>query len=279
MDCIDRLIDLALDEDLGSAGDITTCATIGAEAMGRARFLAKEPLVLAGLDVAARVFEKLDARCRVCFDAEAGADVAAGQVFGTVAGPYRALLTGERTALNFLQRLSGIATATRRAAEALAGTRCQILDTRKTTPGWRVLEKAAVRTGGGHNHRFGLFDGVLIKDNHIEAVGSIAEAVRRARQSTHHLIRIEVEVETMAQVDEALEAGADVLMLDNMSDEMMRAAVARIGGRAKTEASGGVRHERLKAIAATGVDFVSMGAITHSARAVDISLDVQASGA
>ena len=275
MNCIDRLIDLALDEDLGSAGDITTNATIEAAAAGCARFLAKEPLVVAGLDIARRVFARLDDRCRVNFMVEEGALVAAGQEFGVVEGPYRALLTGERTALNFLQRLSGIATASRQAAELLAGTNCQILDTRKTTPGWRVLEKAAVRTGGAHNHRFGLFDGVLIKDNHIAAVGSIAEAVRRARQATHHLIRVEVEVEDMAQVDEALAAGADVLMLDNMSLEQMREAVARIQGRARTEASGGIRHDRLRAIAETGVDFISMGAITHSARAVDISLNVQ----
>ena len=276
MDCIDRLIDLALDEDLGSAGDITTCATVGAEAMGCAHFLAKEPLVLAGLGIAKRVFEKLDARCRTAFEFGEGAQVAAGQFFGAVEGPYRALLTGERTALNFLQRLSGIATATRQAADLLRGTPCQILDTRKTTPGWRALEKAAVRTGGGHNHRFGLFDGVLIKDNHIEAVGSLSEAVRRARRATHHLIRIEVEVESLAQVDEALAAGADVLMLDNMTIEMMREAIARIAGRAKTEASGGIRHDRLRAIAETGIDYISMGALTHSARAVDISLDVQA---
>lgn len=279
MDCIDRLIELALDEDLGSAGDVTTQATVGADATGRARFLAKEPLVLAGLAVARRVFEKLDARCRVTFEVEEGAEVAAGQLFGTVEGPYRALLTGERTALNFIQRLSGIATATRQAATLLSGTRCRLIDTRKTTPGWRVLEKAAVRTGGGHNHRFGLFDGVLIKDNHIEAVGSITEAVRRARQATHHLMRVEVEVESLAQVDEALAAGADVLMLDNMSVETMREAIARIAGRAETEASGGIRHDRLATIAATGVDYISMGAITHSARAVDISLDVQAADA
>ncbi|MDR0964978.1 MAG: carboxylating nicotinate-nucleotide diphosphorylase [Myxococcales bacterium] len=277
MDSIDRLIELALDEDLGSAGDITTNATIGAQARGRACFLAKAPLVVAGLDIAKRVFDRLDARCLLTCHVKEGDAVAAGQRFATIEGPYRALLTGERTALNFLQRLSGIATATRRAVEALDGTGCQLLDTRKTTPGWRALEKAAVRTGGGHNHRFGLFDGVLIKDNHIEAVGSIAETIRRTRAATHHLLRIEVEVESMAQVEEALAAGADVLMLDNMDLDAMCAAVRHIDGRALTEASGGIRTDRLRAVAETGVTVISMGAITHSAGSVDISLDVQAS--
>ena len=274
-DATGKLIQLALEEDLGSAGDITTNATIPPDATGKAAFLAKEDMVIAGLEVAARVFHEVDARCALHFSVPEGGLIHKGQVFGEVSGPYRALLTGERTALNFMQRLSGIATAARRAAEALEGTGCTILDTRKTTPGWRALEKAAVRIGGAKNHRFGLFDGILIKDNHIEAVGSIGEAIRRAREATHHLIRVEIEVETLEQAEEALAAGADVLMLDNMSDEMMAEAVRRIGGRALTEASGGVRHERLKAIAATGVNFVSMGAITHSARAMDISLNIQ----
>lgn len=274
-DATGKLIQLALEEDLGSAGDITTNATIPPDAAGRAGFLAKEDIVAAGLEVASRVFREVDERCELHFSVSEGDCVRKGQVFGEVSGPYRALLTGERTALNFMQRLSGIATSARQAADMLRGTGCTILDTRKTTPGWRALEKAAVRIGGAKNHRFGLFDGILIKDNHIEAVGSIGEAVRRAREATHHLIRVEIEVETLEQVDEALAAGADVLMLDNMTDEMMANAVRRIGGRALTEASGGVRLERLKSIAATGVNFVSMGAITHSARAMDISLNIE----
>lgn len=276
IDQVDRLIALALEEDLGSAGDVTSQALVPADQQGRAGFLAKEPLVLAGTDVVRRVFQAVDPSIIVAFSAADGATVRDRQVFGTVTGPLRAILVGERTALNFLQRLSGVATNTARTVKALEGIGLRVLDTRKTTPGWRVIEKAAVRSGGGTNHRFGLFDGVLIKDNHIAAVGSIAEAVRRARAAAHHLMKVEVEVVDLRGVDEAVAAGADVLLLDNMDTPTMKKAVEKIGGRAKTEASGGIRLERLPEIAAVGVDFVSMGALTHSSRGVDISLEVQA---
>ena len=274
VDLVDRLIALALEEDLGSAGDVTSQALIPPDQQGTAEFLAKEPLVLAGTEVARRVFHAVDPRIEVVFTLADGASVPARRVVGTVRGPLRAILIGERTALNFLQRLSGVATTTARAAAALEGTRCRVLDTRKTTPGWRALEKAAVRAGGGTNHRFGLFDGVLVKDNHIAAVGSIAEAVRRARAAAHHLMKVEVEVVDLAGVDQALAAGADAVLLDNMDTATMQAAVERIAGRARTEASGGIGLERLREVAAAGVDFISMGALTHSARGVDISLEV-----
>lgn len=274
MDAIDRLIALALEEDLGGAGDVTTVALVPASAVGRAEFLAKEPMVVAGTEVALRAMRAVDPALQVCFSVADGAAVERGQVMGTVEGRLRSILTAERTALNLLQRLSGVATASSKASRALAGTRCRVLDTRKTTPGWRALEKAAVRAGGGANHRFGLYDGVLIKDNHIAAVGSIGEAVCRARAGVHHLMKIEVEVVDLAGVDQALEAGADVILLDNMDDAGIRSAVQRIAGRAKTEVSGGVTLERLPVIAAAGADFVSMGALTHSARGMDISLEV-----
>jgi nicotinate-nucleotide pyrophosphorylase (carboxylating) len=274
MDAIDRLIALALDEDLAGAGDVTTSALVPASARGRAEFLAKEPMVVAGTEAAERAMRAVDPALQVRFSVADGLGAERGQVIGTVDGPLRSILTAERTALNLLQRLSGVATAASRAARAVAGTACQVLDTRKTTPGWRALEKAAVRAGGAANHRFGLYDGVLIKDNHIAAVGSIAEAVRRARAGAHHLMRIEVEVVDLAGVDEALAAGAEVILLDNMDLGTIRAAVGRIAGRAKTEVSGGVTLERLRDIAAAGVDYVSMGALTHSARGMDISLEV-----
>jgi len=276
IDQVDRLIALALEEDLGSAGDVTSQALVPERQQGRAELLAKEPLVVAGGDVVRRVFHAVDPSIVVDLPHADGARIEDRQVFGTVTGPLRAILVGERTALNFLQRLSGVATNTARAVEAMKGTRLKVLDTRKTTPGWRVLEKAAVRAGGGTNHRFGLFDGVLIKDNHIAAVGSIGEAVRRARAAAHHLMKVEVEVVDLAGVDEALAAGADVLLLDNMDTPTMKQAVERVAGRALTEASGGIKLERLAEIAAAGVDFVSMGALTHSSRGVDISLEVRA---
>lgn len=274
LDLVDRLIALALEEDLGSAGDVTSQALVPVDQRGRAEFLAKEDLVLAGTDVARRTFCAVDCGLEVEFSSADGQRIRSGTVFGAVRGPLRAILKGERTALNFLQRLSGIATATSRAVAALEGTGCRVLDTRKTTPGWRVLEKAAVRSGGGTNHRFGLFDGVLIKDNHLAAVGSVAEAVRRARASVHHLMKVEVEVVDLAGVDQALAAGADILLLDNMDDATLRRAVERVAGRALTEASGGIKLERLREIAQAGVSFVSMGALTHSARGVDISLEM-----
>ncbi len=271
---VDRLISLALEEDFGAAGDVTSQALLPASKQGRAVFLAKESLVLAGAEVVRRVVAAVDPSLELHLEAADGQRIEARRTFGTLRGSLRSILGAERTALNFLQRLSGVATATSRAVAAVAGTRLTLLDTRKTTPGWRALEKAAVRAGGGTNHRFGLFDGVLIKDNHIAAVGSITEAVRRARSGTHHLLKVEVEVVDLPGVDEALAAGADVIMLDNMDTPSMARAVERIAGRARTEASGGITLERLPEIAKAGVDFVSMGALTHSARSVDISLEV-----
>jgi nicotinate-nucleotide pyrophosphorylase (carboxylating) len=269
----ERLVDLALEEDL-LLGDATSEATIDAAATGAARFLAKEGLVLAGTAVAVRVFERLGAACR--FEAEDGARLADGAWFGRAEGPIRALLAAERTALNFLQRLSGVATATRRCVEALeaGGRRTRLLDTRKTTPGWRLLEKAAVRAGGGTNHRVSLGDGILIKDNHVAACGGVAEAVRRAKDRAGAMLRIEVEVVDLPGLEAAIAAGADIVLLDNMDDASMAEAVRRAAGRVKLEASGNMTLERLPRVAATGVDYVSMGAITHSARAVDISLEL-----
>jgi len=271
---VERLVDLALEEDL-SLGDATSEATIPAEATGRGRFLSKDDLVLAGTAVAVRVFERLGASCR--FDLPDGARADPGQFLGVAEGPMRALLAAERTALNFLQRLSGVATATRRAADALAsaGGRTRVLDTRKTTPGWRRLEKDAVRAGGGLNHRFSLGDGILIKDNHVAACGGVAEAVRRARARGNAMLRVEVEVVDLAGLEEAIAARADIVLLDNMDDAAMAEAVRRSGGRVLLEASGNMTLERLPRVAATGVDFVSMGALTHSARAADVSFEVE----
>jgi nicotinate-nucleotide pyrophosphorylase (carboxylating) len=269
----ERLVEIALEEDL-LLGDATSEATIDAAATGAARFLAKEELVLAGTAVAAHVFERLGAVCR--FEPADGARVAKGAWFGRAEGSVRALLAAERTALNFLQRLSGVASATRRCVDALAagGGRTRLLDTRKTTPGWRLLEKAAVRAGGGTNHRVSLGDGVLIKDNHVAACGGVAEAVHRARARAGAMLRIEVEVVDLPGLEAAIAAGADIVLLDNMTDEAMAEAVAVARGRVLLEASGNMTLERLPRVAATGVDFVSMGAITHSARAVDISLEL-----
>ena len=274
MDFLDRLIDLALLEDVGPA-DLTSEALIPAESRGRAVFLCKERLVLAGTEAARRTFRAVDPTCEVRFHVEEGRVIEPGTVFGTVEGPVRSILVGERTALNFLQRLCGIATLTRRWVEALGGGRLVLLDTRKTIPGHRMLEKAAVRAGGARNHRFALYDGVLIKDNHLAAVGSIEEAIRLARLRAPSLTKVEVEVEDVEGARRAAEAGADVILLDNMDDAQIAEAVRVIGGRALTEISGGVSLERLPRLAATGADFVSAGAITHQARAVDISLDLE----
>ncbi|HEY7726363.1 MAG TPA: carboxylating nicotinate-nucleotide diphosphorylase [Anaeromyxobacteraceae bacterium] len=272
---VERLLDLALEEDL-ALGDATSEATVAAGAAGAGRFLAKQDLVLAGTAVAARVFERLGAEC--LFDRPDGARASRGEWVGRARGPLRALLAAERTALNFLQRLSGVATLTRRCAEALAagGGRSRLLDTRKTTPGWRRLEKEAVRAGGGTNHRFALGDGVLVKDNHVAACGGVREAVRRARARAPAMLKVEVEVSDLAGLDEALAAGADIVLLDNMDEAAMAEAVRRAAGRVLLEASGNVTLERLPRIAAAGVDFVSMGALTHSAPAVDISFEVVA---
>jgi nicotinate-nucleotide pyrophosphorylase (carboxylating) len=268
---VDRLIDLALEEDIGS-GDVTTQALVPPELLGEAHIRAKETLVVAGLPLAARVFQKLDGEIAFETDAAEGQEVSPGTVLARVSGPVAAILTAERVALNFLQHLSGIATFTRKMTAQIAGTNTWLVDTRKTTPGWRVLEKYAVRLGGGHNHRGGLYDGVLIKNNHLTAVGSIGAAVRQARERVQHLLKIEVEVTDLAGLQEALDAGADLILLDNMDDATLKQAVERTRGRARLEASGSMSKERLPQVAATGVDFISMGALTHSAPAVDIHL-------
>lgn len=274
MDLLDRLIELALAEDVGP-GDLTTEALVPSDQMGRATFLCKQWMVVAGLEPAGRTFLKVDPRCEVRFFVEEGRVVEAGHVFGEVRGPVRAILTAERTALNFLQRLCGIATLTRQWVDALAGTQLRLLDTRKTIPGHRVLEKAAVRAGGAMNHRLGLYDGVLIKDNHLAAVGSIEEAIARARARAPALTKVEIEVRTPDEAERAAAAGADVILLDNMSDEAIAEAVRRVAGRALIEISGGVNLERLPRLARTGANFVSAGVITHQARAVDISLELE----
>ena len=268
---LDRLIDLALEEDIGP-GDATTQAVIPPELQGEAHIRAKADLVAAGLPVAARVFERLDAKIVFAAAVDDGQEVTPGTVLARLTGPAASILTGERVALNFLQRLSGIATFTRAMAARVAGTDAVLVDTRKTTPGWRALEKYAVRLGGGHNHRLGLYDAVLIKNNHLTAVGGIGEAVRLAKANAHPRLKIEVEVTDLAGLEEALSAGADRILLDNMDDATLRRAVEITGGRAWLEASGGMTPERLPKVAATGVNFISMGALTHSAPAVDIHL-------
>lgn len=273
----DALITLALREDLASAGDVTSLAVLGAAAGCSGRLVAREPVVVAGLEVARAVFARVDPALRFATHLQDGTRLGAGAALAEVAGPAIPLLAAERTALNFLQRLCGVATLTARFVEQLAGTRCLLLDTRKTTPGWRALEKAAVRAGGGHNHRMGLFDGVLIKDNHVAAAGGVRQAVEAARRHASALLRIEVEVDTLDQLREAFAARADVVLLDNMKVEQLAQAVALRGELAPAvllEASGGVTLENVGAIARTGVDFVSSGALTHSARAVDIGLDL-----
>ncbi len=275
MDSLDRLIDLALDEDLGAAGDVTTQSLQLAEQEGRGELWAKEPMVVAGLDAFARVFRRVDAQLAIAFHASDGQEVVQSFVLATVAGRFASLLKAERVALNLVQRTCGIATATRQAVKALGGSQVKLLDTRKTPPGMRQLAKAAVRAGGGMNHRFGLFDGVLIKDNHIAAVGgSVAEALRRARANAPRLVKVEVEVTSLEQLEEAIVAGANICLLDNMSDEKIREAVRLTRGRAELEVSGGVTLERLRVIASLGVDYVSMGSLTHSARAMDLSFEI-----
>jgi len=268
---MDSLLTRALREDVGS-GDITTNACVPESVQIAGRFLSKEPGVLCGMDILRRVFMLLDGRIRIEAALVDGTRLTAGDTIAEISGPARAILTGERLALNLLQRLSGIATRTDAAVCAVSGTNAIIVDTRKTTPGLRALEKYAVKTGGGGNHRFGLFDGVLIKDNHIVAAGGIASAVAAARRHVPHTLKIEVETETLDQVREALEAGADIIMLDNMDLAQMRRAVTLVGGRARTEASGNMGDRRLSEVAETGVDFISIGALTHTVRALDISL-------
>ncbi len=268
---LDRLIDLALEEDLG-VGDVTTQALIPPDLRGEAHIRAKQGLVVAGLPLAARVFHKVGANLVFEPQVQDGAQAAPGTVLAHLSGPVAAILTGERTALNFLQRLSGIATFTFQMVSLIAGTQAALVDTRKTTPGWRVLEKYAVRLGGARNHRAGLYDGVLIKNNHLTAAGSITRAVQQARQAAHHLLKIEVEVTDLPGLEEALAAGADVILLDNMDEVALAQAVKLTGGRALLEASGEINAARLPKVAATGVNLISMGALTHSAPAVDIHL-------
>lgn len=267
----------ALHEDVGH-GDLTTLALIPAEAQAAARFVLREPAVLAGLPVLTAVFAAVDPRLTLEACAAEGQHLAAGATVAVVRGPVRGILTGERVALNLLQRLCGIATQTARYVEAVRGTRARILDTRKTTPGLRALEKYAVRIGGGVNHRFGLFDAVLIKDNHLAQLArqglGPAEAVRRARAAVGPMVRVEVEVESVADALQAAEAGADVILLDNMPPALLREAVAAVGRRALLEASGGITLESIRAVAESGVDVISVGALTHSARALDIGLDM-----
>jgi len=270
---IDHLIDLALEEDIGS-GDISTAFIRGIHRQGQGRIMAKQDLVAAGLDVARRVFEKLDPHGAFLAQCTDGEEIKKGRVMAEVTSSLRVLLMGERTALNFLQRMSGIATHARAYVNLLYGTSVRLVDTRKTIPGWRVLEKYAVRVGGAHNHRMGLFDGVLLKDNHIAAAGGIAEAVDAARSNVSHLCRIEVEVTDMDEVTQALDAGADIIMLDNMEIAEIRAAVRMINGRALVEVSGGVVKDRIRELADAGVDVISAGALTHSAVAVDISMKI-----
>lgn len=275
MNFVDRLIDLAIDEDVGP-GDLTTELLVPSGVNGTATIVAKEPLVLAGLDTARRVFERFDAQIDWRPRFEDGADVTAGDTIVKLSGAMRALLSGERIALNFLQRLSGIATGVRRCLPLLAGKPVRLVDTRKTAPGWRMLEKYAVRTGGAHNHRMALYDGVLIKDNHIAACGGIAPAVQRARRSISHLMKIEVEVTTIDEALEAVAAGAEVILLDNMDLHQIKAAVKAIDGKALVEVSGGVTPEALPQLAASGVDIISSGALTHSAGSVDLSMRIEA---
>ncbi len=269
---------LALAEDIGS-GDVTTLATVPEGATANATMRAREPLVIAGLGFAETAFRSLASEVLLLRDVADGQHVAAGKALLKLTGPARALLSAERVALNFVQRLSGIATLTAQFVQAVKGTGAMVLDTRKTTPGWRRFEKYAVTCGGGHNHRFGLHDMVLIKDNHLAALKNaspnpVAAAVQQAR-SRYPNLKVEVEADTLEQVDQALDAGAELILLDNMNPVQLRLAVQKCKGRAQTEASGGVTLASIRPIAESGVDFISVGALTHSARAVDIGLDFE----
>jgi nicotinate-nucleotide pyrophosphorylase (carboxylating) len=270
---IDHLIDIALAEDIGP-GDITTDYLVPPEHAGQGRIIAKEPMVLAGLDVARSVFVRLDKEVSLSSGHADGDRLQGGETVLEVSGKMAAMLMAERTALNFLQRLSGIATHVQAHVQALGGRNTRLVDTRKTTPGWRALEKYAVRVGGAFNHRMGLYDGVLIKDNHIAAHGDIGTAVERIRSSVHHLVKIEVEVSDFDQLEEALVAEVDVIMLDNMEVDQIREAVKFVAKRALVEVSGGVRLENLAVLADCGVDLISVGALTHGARSVDLSMRI-----
>jgi nicotinate-nucleotide pyrophosphorylase (carboxylating) len=270
---IEPIVRTALAEDLGRAGDITTDNIIPAGETAHAVIAAREAGVVSGLIAADLAFKLMNAEVRLTPRAPDGSEVTSGSVIAELEGPARAILTGERVALNFIVHLSGVATATQRLVKSVAGTKARIICTRKTIPGIRVLQKYAVRCGGGLNHRFGLDDAVLIKDNHIAAAGGVAASIRALRGRLGPMVKIEVEVDTLAQLEEALAAGAEAILLDNMPPEMMKRAVAITNGRTTLEASGGVTLERVRAIAESGVDFISSGALTHSARAMDVGLD------
>ena len=267
----DEAILSALREDI-SWEDVSTNAVMPVAKRGRAELLCKQDGVIAGLPVFARVFELLDESAEIVFHAEEGAEVKSGQLLAEVYGDIRALLSGERTALNYLQRMSGIATYTRATAKLLEGSRTKLLDTRKTTPNMRIFEKYAVKVGGGNNHRYNLSDGVLLKDNHIGAAGGVRQAIGAARAYAPFVRKIEVEVETLDQLREALDAGADIVMLDNMKGETLAQAVAMAKGRAETEVSGNVTKENIARLVSLGVDYISSGALTHSAPILDVSL-------
>lgn len=267
----DKLIMMALQEDITSE-DVSTNAVMPKAQKGKVDLICKQDGIIAGLDVYARVFTLLDDSTEVEFFCKDGDEVKAGQLMGVVTGDIRVLLSGERVALNYLQRMSGIATYTHEVAELLKGSKTTLLDTRKTTPNCRIFEKYAVRVGGGSNHRYNLSDGVLLKDNHIGAAGSITNAVRMAKEYAPFVRKIEVEVETLDQVKEAVEAGADIIMLDNMATDQMRAAIDLIDGRAETECSGNVTKENIERLISLGVDYISSGALTHSSPIMDISM-------
>ena len=267
----DQLIRMALQEDITSE-DVSTNAVMPTEVKGTVDLIAKEDGIIAGLDVYARVFQMLDEKTEIDFKCKDGDEVKKGELMATLTGDIRVLLSGERVALNYLQRMSGIATYTRQVAKLLEGSKVTLLDTRKTTPNCRVFEKYAVRVGGGCNHRYNLSDGVLLKDNHIGAAGSITKAITMAKEYAPFVRKIEIEVETLEQVKEAVEAGADIIMLDNMTPGVMKQAVELIDGRAQTECSGNITKENIARIREIGVDFVSSGALTHSAPILDISM-------
>ena len=267
----DQLIRMALQEDITSE-DVSTNAVMPTATKGTVELIAKEDGVIAGLDIYARGFTILDEKTEIDFHCKDGDEVKKGELMATVTGDIRVLLSGERVALNYLQRMSGIATYTRQVAKLLEGSKVTLLDTRKTTPNCRVFEKYAVRVGGGCNHRYNLSDGVLLKDNHIGAAGSVTKAIQMAKAYAPFVRKIEIEVETLEQVKEAVEAGADIIMLDNMTPEVMKQAVELINGRAQTECSGNITKENIQKIREIGVDFVSSGALTHSAPILDISM-------
>ncbi len=267
------LIKLALREDIGPK-DITTDSIVDPKDIGNAKIIAKEDLILAGISLFKEILLELSQEMEFKQYYKDGDYIKSGNIICELKGPLHSILKGERTALNFLQRMSGIATITKKFVEKVYGTGVKIVDTRKTIPGWRILDKYAVRMGGGYNHRFGLFDGILIKDNHIKAIGSIRKAINMAKKKTHHLLKIEVEVENIEELVEAIDSGADIVLLDNMNINMIKEAVRIAKGKIMLEASGGVSLENVEEIAKTGVNFISVGSITHSAKGVDISLEL-----